>query len=173
MTVRNLEARIVKLEGALPAAPHPLDGMTCDELTVLVLEDCAAVAADKSTSEGERAEAKKEFARHACNIIENVNWRSGRWVKPRGFDNYEEHLEFFRRRWVEKTGGRLEDYVPTLTGHEGEGLGLPDYPVDPDIMTRRAAVWARPVVQKIVRDAPSTPLPDKSIFQKCKSAPAP
>ncbi|MBR1153716.1 hypothetical protein [Bradyrhizobium sp. JYMT SZCCT0428] len=63
MSVRNVEAQIIKLEALQPAPSSPLDGMIGDELTVILLELYADVLALNTLAE-EKTEAAKLEARH-------------------------------------------------------------------------------------------------------------
>ncbi|MBR1157208.1 hypothetical protein [Bradyrhizobium sp. JYMT SZCCT0428] len=63
MSVRNVEARIIKLEALQPAPSSPLDGMISDELTVMLLELYADVLASNALAE-EKTDGL-EFAMHA------------------------------------------------------------------------------------------------------------
>jgi hypothetical protein len=71
---RAIEARIAKLEAKAPQSPSQFDGMTCDELTVFILEQCAELLACDDTPEEIRADAKREGARISWEITETVNF---------------------------------------------------------------------------------------------------
>jgi hypothetical protein len=67
---RAIEARIAKLEAKAPApqSPSQFDGMTCDELTVFILEQYAELLACDDTPEEIRADAK---ARRGAHLLGN------------------------------------------------------------------------------------------------------
>ena len=168
MTSRNIIARIEKLEAKQPPAQSPFDGLTGDELTIFLLEHYSELIANVDASADDRAEAEREFGHLSSQIIETVNFASGRWATIPGLDNYQEHLERWRKHWIKV---RLDEseFVPSLRHDiEGDGFGRPD-PVTSDLMSRRAKCWAHPIVKQIVKGAPTRQLPAKTIFHECKS----
>ena len=164
MTLRNLETRIEKLEAKQPPAPSPFDGLTGDELTIFLLEGYANIDA----SAEDRAKAEREFDQLSSRIIETINFASGRWATIPSLDNYQEHLERWRKQWI-KVRPDESEFVPALRHDiEGDGFGRPD-PVTPDLMARRAKCWAHPIVKQIVKGAPNARIPERSIFHECES----
>jgi hypothetical protein len=62
------------------------------------------------------------------------------------------------------------EFVPSLNHNiEGNGFGRPDLPVTPDLMARRAKLWAHPIVKQIVKHAPTKQLPAKTFMHECES----
>ncbi|MBR1156196.1 hypothetical protein [Bradyrhizobium sp. JYMT SZCCT0428] len=172
MSVRNVEARIIKLEALQPAPSSPLDGMISDELTVMLLELYADVLASNALAE-EKTEAAREQKSLRQGIATTVNFASGRWAKPPGFENYQEHIASMKAYWHKLQADRGE-YVPSLNCEiETDGFGFPGRgePPVPDLMVRRAKLWQHPIVKQIVEDAPNAQLGDsrRSLFHECKS----
>jgi hypothetical protein len=164
---RAIEARITKLEAKAPEPLSPFDGLTIDELSVLMLEQYSELLARDDTPEEIRVDAQQHIARISWQIIETVNFASGRWAM-RGFDNYQEHLANWRKRWEEVRPDQSE-FVPSLNHEiECDGFGRPE-PVTPDLMARRAKLWAHPIVKQIVKDAPTKQLPAKTFMHECES----
>jgi hypothetical protein len=162
--MNRFETRLAKLEGNAPAPASPFDGLTIDELTVWILEQCSELLAGNDLQAEVRADVEKERARVCWRIIETVNFASGRWAKPRGFDNYQERITSMKRYW-ERLQSERGEYVPSLIESDGGG---PD-PVTPDLMARRAKCWAHPIVKQIVKDAPAAKIQEKSLFHECGS----
>ena len=166
---RNVAIRLAKLEARAPApAPRsPFDGMTIDELSVLVLEQYSELLAFSEMPVNMLADARPFAACISWQIAETVNFSSGRWA-IKGFNNYREHLEIWRKRWA-KVRPDQSEFVPSLNHNiEGDGFGRPD-PVTSDLMSRRAKCWAHPIVKQIVKEAPTRQLPAETIFHECKS----
>jgi hypothetical protein len=164
---RAIEARIAKLEANAPEPPSPFDGMTSDELIIVLLEGYSELLARDDMPEAEKAVAELEYDRLAWLIIATVNFASGRWAK-KGFDNYQEHLENWRRHWA-KVAPDQSEFVPSLNHEiEGSGFGRPN-PVTPDLMARRAKLWAHSIVKQIVKEAPNARIPERSLFHECQS----
>jgi hypothetical protein len=167
---RAIEARIAKLEAKAPEpqSPSQFDGMTCDELTVFILEQYAELLACDDTPEEIRADAKREGARISWEITETVNFASGRWAMPPVFQNYQERIASSKARWKRLQPSRGE-YVPALNNKiESDGFDRPE-PVTPDLMARRAKLWAHSIVNQIVKEAPSARIPERSLFHECQS----
>jgi len=166
--MNRFETRLAKLEGNAPAPASPFDGLTIDELTVLMLEKYSEFLPREDIPEEIHADAKQHLARITWQITETVNFASGRWAMMPGFDNYQEHLADWRKRW-EKVRPDQSEFVPSLNHNiEGDGFGRPD-PVTPDLMARRAKLWAHPVVKQIVKEAPTKQLPSRTSLHECKS----
>ena len=166
--MNRFETRLAKLEGNAPAPASPFDGLTIDELSVLMLEQYSEFLARDDMPEEIRAEAQQHVARISWQIIETVNFASGRWAKPPGFDNYQERITSMKRYW-ERLQSERGEYVPSLNHEiESDGFGGSD-PVTPDLMARRTKCWAHPIVKQIVTDAPTKQLPAKSIMHECES----
>jgi hypothetical protein len=166
--MNRFETRLAKLEGNAPAPASPFDGLTIDELTVWILEQCSELLAGNDLQAEVRADVEKERARVCWRIIETVNFASGRWAMMPGFDNYQEHLAGWRKRW-EKVRPDESEFVPSLNHNiEGDGFGRPD-PVTPDLMARRSKLWAHPIVKQIVKEAPTKDLPSRTSLHECKS----
>jgi hypothetical protein len=150
--MNRFETRLAKLEGNAPAPASPFDGLTIDELTVWILEQSSELLAGNYLQAEVRADVEKERARVCWRIIETVNFASGRWAKPPGFDNYQERITSMKRYW-ERLQSECGEYVPSLNHEiERDGFGRPD-PVTPDLMARRVKCWANPIVKQIVKDA--------------------
>jgi hypothetical protein len=165
---RATEVRLSKLEANVPAPASPFDGLTIDELSVFLLEEYSEVLAHDDMPEEIRADAKRHIARITRQITETVNFASGRWAMMPGFDNYQEHLANWRKRW-EKVRPDQSEFVPSLNHNiEGDGFGRPD-PVTPDLMARRSKLWAHPIVKQIVKEAPTKDLPSRTSLHECKS----
>jgi hypothetical protein len=165
---RATEVRLSKLEANVPAPASPFDGLTIDELSVFLLEEYSEVLARDDMPEEIRADPKRHIARITGQITETVNFASGRWAMMPGFDNYQEHLAYWRKRW-EKVRPDESEFVPSLNHNiEGDGFGRPN-PVTPDLMARRSKLWTHPIVEQIIRDAPTKQLPMKTALHECKS----
>jgi hypothetical protein len=165
---RATEVRLSKLEANVPPPASPFDGLTIDELSVFLLEEYSEVLARDDMPEEIRADAKRHVARITGQITETVNFASGRWAMMPGFDNYQEHLDGWRKRW-EKVRPDESEFVPSLNHNiEGDGFGRPD-PVTPDLMARRSKLWAHPIVKQIVKEAPTKDLPSRTSLHECKS----
>jgi hypothetical protein len=137
-------------------------------LTVWILEQSSELLAGNYLQAEVRADVEKERARVCWRIIETVNFASGRWAKPPGFDNYQERITSMKRYW-ERLQFECGEYVPSLNYEiESDGFGRPD-PVTPDLMARRAKCWAHPIVKQIVKDAPAAKIQEKSLFHECGS----
>jgi hypothetical protein len=110
---RGIEIRLAKLEAKAPPPPSPCEGMTCDELSVMLLEEYSKVLADSKASAEDKTDAKREMAHITWEITATVNLASGRWMKSPGFQNYQERIASAKLRW-----GRLQpdrgEYVPAL-----------------------------------------------------------
>jgi hypothetical protein len=168
MTSRNIVARIEKLEAKQPPASSPLDGLTCDELTILLLEHSTELIANIDESDDDRSEAERELARLSEGIIETINFATGRWATIPGLNNYQEHLERWRKQWI-KVRPDESEFVPALRHDiEGDGFGRPD-PVTPDLMARRAKCWGHPIVKQIIKDAPKAHIPPRSLMHECRA----
>lgn len=167
---RAIEARIAKLEAEAPEpqSPSQFDGMTCDELTVFILEQYAELLTCDDTPEEIRADAKREGARISWEITETVNFASGRWAMPTSFQNYQERVASSKARWKRPQPERGE-YLPSLSHeHESDGFGRPG-PGTPNLMARRAKCWAHPIVQQIVEEVPTQQLPTRTLMHECES----
>jgi hypothetical protein len=165
---RATEVRLSKLEANVPAPASPFYGLTIDELSVFLLEEYSELVAHDDMPEEIRADAKRHIARITGQITETVNFASGRWAMMPGFDNYQEHLANWRKRW-EKVRPDQSEFVPSLNHNiEGDGFGRPD-PVTPDLMARRSKLWAHPIVKQIVKEAPTKDLPSRTSLHECKS----
>jgi hypothetical protein len=148
---RATEVRLSKLEANVPAPASPYDGLTIDELSVFLLEEYSEVLARDDMPEEIRADAKRHIARITRQITETVNFASGRWAMMPGFDNYQEHLANWRKRW-EKVRPDESAFVPSLNHNiEGDGFGRPE-PV----------LWAHPIVKQIVKKASIKDLPSRT-----------
>src|ERR1700731_836111 len=118
------------MEANVPAPASPFEGLTIDELSVFLLEEYSEVLARDDMPEEIRADAKRHIARITGQITETVNFASGRWAMMPGFDNYQEHLANWRKRW-EKVRPDESEFVPSLNHNiEGDGFGRPE-PVTP------------------------------------------
>jgi hypothetical protein len=132
------------------------------------LEQCAELLACDDTPEEIRADAKREGARISWEITETVNFASGRWALPPVFQNYQERIASSKARWkrLQPSGG---EYVPALNNKiESDGFDRPE-PVTPDLMARRAKLWAHSIVKQIVKEAPNARIPERSLFHECQS----
>jgi hypothetical protein len=77
-------------------------------------------------------------------------------------------LAYWRKRW-EKVRPDESEFVRSLNHNiEGDGFGRPN-PVTPDLMARRSKLWTHPIVEQIIRDAPTKQLPMKTALHECKS----
>lgn len=170
MTLRNAHIRLAKLEAKAPPPPSPFDGMTCDELTVCLIEiHSDALKASNLTAE-ERAEQKAALDRLVWRITATVNLASGRWMKPPGFDNYQERIVSAKTYW-ERLQPERGEYVSALNHDiEHDGFPLPGRgaPAAPGLMKRRAALWQHPIVKQIAAAAPMARIED-SLLKECGS----
>jgi hypothetical protein len=111
---------------------------------------------------------KREGARISWEITETVNFASGRWAMPPGFQNYQERIASSKARWKRLQLSRGE-YVPALNNKiESDGFDRSE-PVTPDLMARRAKLWAHSIVKQIVKEAPNARIPERSLFHECQS----
>jgi len=134
MTVTGMERRIRKLESVLPDG---LAALTCDELEIHLLEINRVIAARESLSPDEREEREKHIAEIEADII--------RTAEKQASPEYQAHLEHYRESWRKRTG--QDDYVPALTEF-GEHSDWEK----PDVMARRSALRASPIVQELLAD---------------------
>jgi hypothetical protein len=170
MTTRNLESRIIKLEAVAPPEPSPFDGMTHDEMIVLLLQWYSPILADPEAAEDKQAEVRMEMDRLVAKITATVNFAAGRWAKPPGFQNYHERIVSMKAYWqrLQPTHG---EYVPALD-YEVETDGFPEpgrgEPAAPGLMERRAKLWQHLIVKQIAKDVHAAKISD-NIFHGCGS----
>jgi hypothetical protein len=135
MTVTGMERRIRKLESVLPDG---LAALTWDELEIHLLEINRVIAARESLSPDEREEREKHIAEIEADII--------RMAEEQASPQYQAHLEYCRESWRKRTG--RDDYVPALFYRNG--FGEYDAWEKPNVMARRAALRASPIVQEVL-----------------------
>jgi hypothetical protein len=137
MSANAIIRRLEKLEAVAPAPPSPFDGMTIDEMSVLLLEQYAEIS-----------ECEEQRDRIIGQITATVNLASGRWALAPCFKNYQEHIASEKAYW-ERLQSTRGEYVPSLN-HEIETDGFPQpgrgEPAAPDLMGRRAKLWQHPMV---------------------------
>jgi hypothetical protein len=135
--ISALEGRVARLEG------EPGDGtvgdtdlayLTDDELTIVLWISSRALAAHPEADDDRR----EEFKRKAENIEAGIIRQAARLASP----DYGDFFEACRSNWKTKTG--KDDYVPPVSVESGDTWDFPD------IMQRRAALWARPDVQRLI-----------------------
>ena len=131
----GIERRIRKLEG--PKGTD-LEQLTDDELEIYLLEINRAIVADESVAQDEREECERHIAEIEADII--------RGAEKQASPEYQAHLEHCRENWRKRTG--RDDYVPALFYRNGSG----EYDAweKPDVMARRAALRANPIVQELL-----------------------
>jgi hypothetical protein len=147
---RTIERRILKLEARSPAPPSDFDHLTLDELRVYPLETYSEAFPDHVNRSGLSAIEMQEFRNwHQAfvdGITQTVELRRG--IRP------------YSVPWgsyAEKIAGGKSAYVPALV-HGDTGAGEYDgfgrlRPFVPDLMERRSALWERPVVRRIEKEA--------------------
>ena len=168
MSAITLARRLEKLEAVAPRPPSPLDGMTSDELSVLLLEEYSGILATPEGPTELVAQARNEMARLVGEITDTVNFASGRWALPPGFNNYQEHIASMKAYW-ERTQTTRGEYVPSLNyAIETDGFAVPGRgePAAPDLMARRTKLWQHPIVKQIVKDARTAEISD-TLFHEC------
>ncbi len=129
-------ARLEELAEPDRADPFGLAGLTYDELVVAHLDTCRAIAADSVSDDEERASAAKMVAEIESTIRAKA-------ASAHRYKDADTAGMQWRREWREHHG---EDYVPPLTPC-GEG----DLH-EPRVMARRAALRARPEIQRLIAE---------------------
>src|SRR6185295_3341099 len=128
----GIERRIRKLEG--PKGTD-LEQLTDDELEIYLLEINRAIVAAESVAQDEREECERHIAEIEADII--------RGAEKQASPEYQAHLEHCCESWWNRTG--QDDYVPALTGSISGRGEYADWE-KPDVMARRAALRASPIV---------------------------
>jgi len=129
----GIERRIRKLEG--PKGTE-LEQLTDDELEIYLLEINRAIVADESVAQDEREECERHIAEIEADII--------RGAEKQASPEYQAHLEHCRENWRKRTG--RDDYVPALFYRNGFERDLDK----PNVMERRSALRASPIVQQLL-----------------------
>ena len=143
MNATGIERRIRKLEGK---PKEGLTAMTWDELDIMIL-DLSRLTVQFAKESG-NAEGLKDASRTVAEIEADIIKSAIEQTKP----SYEGHLDWCRAMWRKRTG--KDDYTPALF-HRG-GLGEYCNWDMPDIMARRSALRAKPIVQEILERVPET-----------------
>jgi hypothetical protein len=132
---RALEARLARLEREIGISADE----TYDELNIrlwdmvrelLARPDATAEMRDQSRQVAERIEA--DIKAQAAQVASA---------------DYATHLAWVRAMWKSATG--KDDYVPAVTGAEN-GMGEYEDWEAPNVMARRAALRARPDIQRLI-----------------------
>jgi hypothetical protein len=136
----SLGSRVIRLEESAlrrrDADPFGLAGVAYDEQVVMLLDLCREVVADPHCDATEKAECLAETAKIEDEI--KAKWR-GHLLIPEDRPGMQ-----WRRGWRQHHG---EDYVEPLTYCGESDLHMPQ------VMRRRAALRARPDVQRLLADA--------------------
>ncbi len=136
----SLSSRVIRLEEKAQRTrdsdPYGLVGLTYDEHVVMLLDICREIVADPAVDPAERDQCDAEIAKIEDEIM--AKWR-GHLRTPADTSGM-----LWRREW---RGPQGEEYVEPLT-YCGEG----DLHA-PNVMQRRAALRARPDIQRLLADA--------------------
>jgi hypothetical protein len=153
---RAVELRILKLEARSPAPPSSFDHMISDQLRVYLLETYPEIFPDRTDRGGMSTIEMQQLRNWHQAIVDDitltVELRSGIRPYPVPWASYAERVAKAAERWAALGGKSV--YVPALA-HGDTGAGEYDgfghlRPLVPDLMERRAVLWERPVVTKIV-----------------------
>jgi hypothetical protein len=152
---RAVELRILKLEARSPAPPSSFDHMTADELRVYLLEEYSGIFPDQADRGGLSAIEMQEVRNWRQAIVDDitltVKLRCGIRPYPVPWASYADTVAKAAERWAALGGKSV--YVPALA-HGDAGAGEYDgfgrlRPFVPDLMERRAVLWAHPLVEVI------------------------
>lgn len=136
MSDRGLLNRMERLEGRLDVG-NTLSHLTLDELQIRMLDVCQGMLADNA--------ADPDFDRaHVADLINEIETGIRAQAAMRRQPDYARHLA-----WVQ---GKRPIYVPAVCGRDGKANGMNEYAdlFRPNIMERRAAIFARPDVQALI-----------------------
>jgi hypothetical protein len=163
---RATELRILKLETAVPALPSDFSDLTSDELMVQLLEGYSEILERANLPAAELQEVRNWRQAIIDDITLTANLRSGRRPYQVPLCSYTASVAQAAERWA--AAGGKSAYVPALN-HGETGAGEYDgFELDrpfPDLMERRAALWAHPVARKIVGEAPKAVAPKNSLVR--------
>jgi hypothetical protein len=135
---RALEARLARLEREIGGSADE----TYDELNIRIWDMARELVARPDIPAAERDEWRQLVERIEADIVA----QAAQLASPHD----ERHLAWVRAMWKSRTG--KDDYVPAVTGAEN-GMGeYADWEA-PNLMARRAALRARPDIQRLIAAA--------------------
>jgi hypothetical protein len=150
---RAIELRLCKLETAVPLPPSGFDEFTSDELMIQLLEGYTEILDRGDLPAAELQEVRNWRQAIVDDIRVTANLRSGLCPYPVPLGSYANSVAQAADRWP-MAGGKSA-YVPALSHGDtgaGEYDGFDCGQLFPDLMERRAALWAHPAVRQITQD---------------------
>jgi hypothetical protein len=144
---RATEVRLAKLENATPPAASGLDAFTDDELMVQLLDGYSKILDRGDVSAAELQEVRNWRQAIIDDVSLTIELRSGIRSYPVPLASYTASVALAAERWA--AAGGKSTYVPALN-HGDTGAGEYDgFGSFPDLMERRAVLWAHPLVERI------------------------
>jgi hypothetical protein len=136
----NLNLRLSRVEASLrPQGADDLRHLTGDELSMRLWDVSRKLLASERLSEPDRSIISVEVGKIEAGIVAQARMRA----EP----SYARHLAIVQ--------GSRPYYVPAICGLDGMANSMTEYHDlhTPDIMERRAAIFARPDVQALIARA--------------------